>query len=218
MGLRATSGHHDVEAFGLIDRDGLTDEEVQELSAKGIFALDVTSVEALYYCSDAIDAVASRQADTMGHDARELNDAVVASALERLQDDDVVERLAARKCERRLRNAILAEIPDWKTIRARRVAQIDISVESPYEEELERIRSLVQERVFDELVTRYPIRESGVFDAVARALKLPNRKAYERAVLVQAQTNEQLAGSLRSRIGGLSSALGWEQGMGGEAE
>ena len=45
---------HHVEAFGLIDRDGRTDDDVMRLAEKHVFALDMCSVEALYYCSDAI--------------------------------------------------------------------------------------------------------------------------------------------------------------------
>ena len=57
-GLRGSCDLHHVEAFGLIDRDGLSEEKTRELADKGVFALGVCSVEALYYCSDAIASVA----------------------------------------------------------------------------------------------------------------------------------------------------------------
>ena len=62
-GLRGSEDLHHVEAFGLIDRDNRASEEVQKLAEGFVFALDVYSVEALYYCSHAIAAVAQRQAD-----------------------------------------------------------------------------------------------------------------------------------------------------------
>ena len=68
LGWRGSQGIHPVhvEIFGLIDRDNRTEEDVEELAEKGVFALEVYSVEALYYCSDAIAAVAHRQADSLG--------------------------------------------------------------------------------------------------------------------------------------------------------
>ena len=53
-GLRATQSFHHVEVFGLIDNDGRPNDETGELADKGVFALDMCSVESLYYCSDAI--------------------------------------------------------------------------------------------------------------------------------------------------------------------
>ena len=64
-GLRGSPNLHHVEAFGLIDRDGRDEETVKQLAEDGVFALDVYSVESLYYCSDAIAAVANRQAESL---------------------------------------------------------------------------------------------------------------------------------------------------------
>ena len=58
LGLRGSQDIHHVKAFGLIDRDNRTKEDVKELAEQGVFALKVYSVEALYYCLDAIAAVA----------------------------------------------------------------------------------------------------------------------------------------------------------------
>ena len=48
-GMRGSKDYHHVETFGLIDRDDRNEDVVTELSEKGVFALDVYSVEALYY-------------------------------------------------------------------------------------------------------------------------------------------------------------------------
>ena len=57
--LRKTQDCHHIEAVGLIDRDKRKDEKVAQLEEDGIFALDVYSVEGLYFCSEVIEAVAS---------------------------------------------------------------------------------------------------------------------------------------------------------------
>ena len=169
-GLRAISEYHDVQAFGLIDRDNPMNHEVDNLSASGIFALNVCSVESLYYCSDAMDAVAQRQAETMGLDAADIVARARARAAECLADRNLIERMAARRCERRARNAVLSCVPSWQAIQAEAEAGITIRIENPYAEELSHVESLVQSGALDDLVARYPLRESRVFDVVSRLL------------------------------------------------
>ena len=67
-GMRGSQDLHHVEAFGLIDSDGRSHEVVNALSQRGVFALEVYSVESLYYCFDALDAVAISQAQSLGRD------------------------------------------------------------------------------------------------------------------------------------------------------
>ena len=63
---------HHVEAFGLIDRDGRTDDRCRCGSLRSTCSSAVgtcVSVEALYYCSDAIaESRTDRQAETLGSD------------------------------------------------------------------------------------------------------------------------------------------------------
>ena len=77
IGLRGIETSHDIEAFGLIDRDNKTEDDVIQLAEKHVFALDAYSVEALYYCSDAIAAVPagkrSALADHRCHNAQSLS-------------------------------------------------------------------------------------------------------------------------------------------------
>ena len=86
-GLRSSQEHHDVEAFGLIDKDDRQPCETQKLGEDGIFALDVCSVESLYYCSDVIEAVAHRQAESLGCDADGMISASVQNALSGIVDE-----------------------------------------------------------------------------------------------------------------------------------
>ena len=80
-GLRGSYEHHHVEAIGLIDRDDCTQDQVNELVLDGVFALDVCSVESLYYCSDAIDAVVRRQAESLGCDPQAMIEAAAAGCI-----------------------------------------------------------------------------------------------------------------------------------------
>ena len=143
-GLRGSQGLHHVEAFGLIDRDDRDEEGVKQLAEGGVFVLDMYSVESLYYCSDAIAAVARRQAESLRRNADEMIKSATEKALDVLNEDGLAERMAARRCERRVRDAILQLIPDWKCIKAK--PKFDISVDSPYQDELDRFNELVNEK------------------------------------------------------------------------
>ena len=74
LGIRGSQDMDDfhVEAFGLIDRDNRSDKNIEKLAKKGVFALEVWSVESLYYCLDAIAAVARRRAESVGADSNEF--------------------------------------------------------------------------------------------------------------------------------------------------
>ncbi len=205
-GLRGSRYLHHVEAFGLIDGDNQAEDKIQELAKEGVFALDVYSVEALYYCSDAIAAVAHRQAESLGCDANDMIKSATRKALDALNQDSLAEKMAARRCEGRVRDMILRQVPDWKCIKTK--PKFDLSADSPYQDELVRFKKLVAEKKLDELVARYPLRESSVFKAITEALELKGRKTYEQTLISRVQGDEALAKKLRKRIEPLAAALG----------
>ena len=209
-GVRGSVDLHRVEAFGLIDRDNLQDDDVDKLANTFVFALDVYSVEALYYCTDAISAVAQHQAKSLSPDADEMIESANEKALDALKNNGLAERMAARRCERHIRNSMLSKIPNWKSIEANPEATICASVPSPFPDELKLFRDLLADRKLDQLVSRYPLRESPVFDVIAKALQLTGRDTYEQTLRARLQVNENLAHSLRQRIKSLTDALGEE--------
>ena len=88
-GMRGSQSLHHVEAFGLIDRDNRDEEKVSQLAEGGVFALDVYSVESLYFCSDAIAAVAYRKLESLGRKAGDMIKSVEQNALDALEQDDL---------------------------------------------------------------------------------------------------------------------------------
>ena len=169
LGLRESSNIHDIEAFGLIDRDDRIDKDVEKLTESGVFALKVYSAESLYYCSDAITAVACEQAKLREEDENELIESAKQGAIEVIKRE--AERMVARRCERRTRARVLSNVPDWKSIMANPTEQICISADSPYQAELDCFKKLFDARELDQLIARYPVRESRTFETIARSLK-----------------------------------------------
>ena len=206
-GLRESHNLHDVEGFGLIDRDDQGDDKIEELAEDGVFALDVYSVEALYYCSDAIEAVASQQAESQGCVTDEMINAAQQIVLDVINENGMAERMAARRCERRVRNLLLSQLPDWKQIKDKQTMNITEEITPLYEEELNRFKELVDGKKLDELLTRYPLRESKVFSEIAKALRFQKRKHYEDAFITRIAKDGVLAQKLKGRISRLSDAL-----------
>ena len=207
-GMRDSQYLHHVEAYGLIDSDGRSEDAVNALVERGVFALDVYSVESLYYCSDALDAVAARQAQSLGRDLDGMKESALQAAFAALTESGLTERMAARRCEHLVRNQITSLAPDWKTIRDQALSDFQISLKSPFHDELARFTELLNAKAFDQLVARYPLRDSRVFEAVAHALEFSKRELYEQTLIARVQSDGVLAEKLRVRIGPLSLALG----------
>lgn len=205
LGLRESHDNHHVEAFGLIDRDNRSDEEVERLAKKGVFALDVWSVESLYYCSEAIAAVAHRRAESMEDDSNEFVKSAEQKAIEKLKGK--AEHMAARRCQRQIRERLLAKVPNLKKIQDNSVQSICVSVDSPYCQELERYNNLVEEGKWDKLVARYPLRETGVFGIIATNLRCCDRSDYEKMVIARIRNDEGLAKTFKNRLGPLAKRL-----------
>ena len=205
--LRKTQDRHHIEVFGLIDLDNRTDENVAELEDDGIFALDVYSVEGLYYCSEVIAAVARQQAESLdGRDADQLIKAAEDEAFQVLHNDDKLdERMAEYRCDRR----ILLNLADGKSIQDKKVERKSISIEAIYDEALAEYKKAVTSRDINKLVARYPLKASRVFEVIAKALECRDKHVYQSMVIARIKKDDELKASLKKRLGGLSEKTGF---------
>ena len=138
-GLRRSEGIHHVKAFGLVDGDGRND--AHNLAQRGIFSLPCYSVESLYYCDDAISAVAQDKAGQHPDmlDAEQLIYAAKKAAFDVLVQEKVAETLVSQICERDVREEILGQIPTVDDIKNNhRTNPFIITVESNYATERQR--------------------------------------------------------------------------------
>ena len=207
-GLRETAEVHSIRAFGAIDGDDRPAASVEKLASDGVFVLDISCVEGLYYCSDAITAVASHQALALGLDHAEVNASARHRALSVLDDDQLTIRMAARRAERIVRTQVLSYLPNWKSIQSHPERDFSFTVSSPVRDEMRRYGELVADGDLDGLVGRYPIRESGAFDRIAQELRCRNRGDYCRMVVSLIRRSDSLRGKLRNRVDALARAIG----------
>ena len=105
-GLTGTRELHWLQPIGLVDRDDRTANDVEALMAKNIFPLEVSSIESVFYSSDAIIAMSTLQAEVYGLQADDLYESAIEAGLNSL-DDDTKRSLAARRAERSARNSVL---------------------------------------------------------------------------------------------------------------
>ena len=204
--LRKTQDRHHIEVFGLIDLDNRTDENVAELEDDGIFALDVYSVEGLYYCSEVIAAVARQQAESLdGRDADQLIKVGEDKAFEVLDnnEDKLDERMAKYRRDRR----IFLKLADEESIVDKMGERDSISIDAEYQEALVGYKEAVTSRDLNKLVARYPLRDSRVFEVIGNALECRNRHVYQSMVIARIKKDDELKASLKKRLGGLSEKL-----------
>lgn len=205
-GLRETRDDHGFEAFGLIDGDDRNEEEVERLKKNHVFVLDSYSTESLYYCQDVIQAVAERQAEPGGNTG-DLVRKATDNALRTLENNDIAERMAARRCLRKVQQRVLSNL-NWERIKNSDSGKIALPpVESNYREEMERFNDLMTARNLDALIERYPLRESAALENIAKSLEFRNRSLYEKTALFKIGSDEKLSSKLKARLGGLADIL-----------
>ena len=206
-GLCGVEDLHWVNALGLVDRDDRSDDEVRQMQGHGVFALGVHSAEAIYYSLPARHRLAERQAETHGLNPDELLANASEIAIAELSDDETMRRMCARRCQRLVAERVLPNIPNWQTIQDGEDIAINVPVKEIFEGEIDSYRRMLNDSDFDGLISRYPVRETGILGKIARALEFTGRSNYERAVLALASANDEFKLELRELLGPLGAEL-----------
>lgn len=206
-GLRAVPSLHQVRAFGLVDNDSMPNKEILDLQSEGVFALSIFSVESLYYSSEVLTAVAAQQTQNLGLDQNDLISAAIAAGMTALRRTGVNAHLASRLAERRMRDLVLAKLPRRDELLTNDHEKLTIEIVSPMNTEMARINTLINDDKLHDVIALYPVRESGILDALAKALRFQGRSDYELAALVQIGKNEELKAVMRGKLQNLAMEL-----------
>jgi ABC-type cobalamin/Fe3+-siderophores transport system ATPase subunit len=206
-GLRAVEGVHRTSAFGLIDHDGMSDDQMRKFEAGGIYPLPIYSVESLIYSLEAQHAVALLQSEVLGLAHEVLLDDALRTAIDSLKIEGKKEHLASRLAERHMRDKILSMIPTRQALMNPDSGDVGVTFKSPYPDELGRLTSLVEANDLQGIVCRYPVRESGVLNGIAKGLRFNSRDDYERAVLRRVYADSSLRNALRMKLSNLAAVL-----------
>jgi hypothetical protein len=207
-GIRGAGDLHWVQAFGLIDRDNRTPDEVAALEQKGVFALRVHSVEALYFGSVARRTVAEHQERVLGRPIGSLLSAAESAALKALDQPGISESLCAQRCEWEARDAVLRQLPKAADIKAGNTPTVSVATAPMLAREMAQFAALRGAGDLDGLLARYKLRSSRCFAAIADGLRFKSADDYKDAVVAKVQHDPTFRRAMSALLEPLVSAVG----------
>lgn len=205
-GIRGTADFHWIHAFGIIDNDGRTEDEIKQLKAQGIYPLAVSSVESIYYHPKVQKKVTEGHSEITGEDAQDLVQKAKIAALDAIGKHK--QRLSERAIERALREQVCNCLPNSKDIADGEPISIEISVVDVVASEKCKLDKAIDEKDLEFLIARYPVRETPALDNLVEKLRFKDRNQYESAVRRLLIDDKDTLMFVKSLLGGLSSKLG----------
>lgn len=178
-GIRRTESLHWINAYGLIDADDRTSEQIQNLFDKGIAALECYSVESLYYNLSIVNRVAEKRSEFTGEDAKKLFERAISGIIESIQPHK--KRLCSRLCEKQVRNKVMASLPKHRDIAEEDEFEIKLDLKDFIEKEETLFDKLIFDNNLNGLIARYPVRETPLLSGIANGVGLKT-DTYESAV------------------------------------
>ena len=179
-GIRSATDLHWLRAFGIVDNDRRTDEDIVRLNGKGVYAVSVYSVESLYYHPEIQRKIAIRHASVTGEDADALVTAAKKVALAVVGPH--VQRLSERVVEKTLRDELDKHWPKQAEISAGRQINITIDVAATVNQEVTSLNQTIADGNLEKIISRYPVRETPLLTEIVRKLGFQTRDQYENAV------------------------------------
>lgn len=180
-GIRDADNLHWVKAFGIVDNDHRPIDEIAALQQEGVYALNVYSVEAVYYHEEIQRRLAERQAAITGHDVATMLNNAKTDALQQIAAH--APRLSGRIAEKSVRQKIFQHLPKKGTvIPGAPPININVDVAADAVSELTSLQQTIAAQDLSALIARYPVRETPALDRIATNLGFQDRKQYHDAV------------------------------------
>jgi hypothetical protein len=196
---------HWIKAWGVVDNDQRSPENVGRLREAGIWALSHYSVESLYYHPALVARVAQRQAQMIGVNGITLMKSAFDGAVDaaRAQRAHLVTSAVLRSA----RDRMLNNLPTRESVEGSTSVTVEVDISTMRVAEESRFDSLVDAADWDGLLIRYPLRESSAFHRVVSGLKMPDRGTYQAAVLKLLQDEPAALADLRDLLGDLYASV-----------
>ena len=201
-GVRATAALHWVKAYGLVDADDRTADQLENLKNGGVYGLDCYSVESLYYHPKMISRLASKQAQITGEVPSELEKKALDAALTCFRSDRG--RLCARMIERKVKHEITKDLPDHQYIAKNPTFTRQVDLQSYLEQECEKFDAFVTVGDVGGLLARYPIKDTQARREIASSLGFQTYGKYEMAVRKTLVDDEKARNEISHLLGDLA--------------
>jgi ABC-type Mn2+/Zn2+ transport system ATPase subunit len=179
-GIRASATLHWLQAFGLIDNDRRSAEDIADLKSQGIYSLSMFSVESVYYHPSVQRRLAERLQALTGRPATEALQSALHSAIESIRPH--AGRLARRGIERLLRLELERKMPKSGDIEALGVYSVQVDIGAKLTQEQQSIEARLSSADLAGLLQLYPLRETPALQEIAKNIGFQNRSQYEEAV------------------------------------
>ncbi len=119
-----------------------------------------------------------------------------------------INRLSARMIEQKARDKLLSQAPCWRTIQHEQEIHIDLDIPTMLAEEIVRFNKLIDDSDLAGIISRYPIRETGLINQIVNKLGFTNREQYESAVRKMVMDYKDVKDLMLSFFGSLPSDIG----------
>lgn len=199
VGIKNTFELHWVKPFGLVDNDSSEPERIEGLQANGVTALNVYSVESIYYHPAVQKLAGEKLAAVVGGDLESKLRKANHDAIKAIRESSL--HLSNKIAEKTARAQVYSLMPKKGEMAAGGTRNVMIDFAKIAQDELSRLNALVDSSDFAGVLRRYPIRESTALDAITRALNFATRAQYEAAVRKLLVDNSEAVNFVRGLLG-----------------
>ena len=171
--LREAEEMHWLRPWGIVDNDRRSQEYIERLRNFGVFALPYYSVESIYYHPEMIRRVAERMTKVAGGNRTASFEDIVDGALQKIKERR--DHLVLKVVEKLARQDVLARLPTKEHIQDNCPVNIQVDVAELRTTEEKKFDALVQACNLEELLRRYPVRESGALGEIEKRIGLSGK-------------------------------------------
>ncbi len=191
---------HNIESYGIIDRDRRTDVDVQALNSKNIWVLDVAEVENLFLIEEVVNAVALH----MDKDANTVFEEVKRNIVNFFKDEiesQIIDHYkeVIKKSYRNVGNFISKNIDE--AITEMEYAYSSLNKRQLYENIKVEFESVIQTNDYISTIRNFNLKNALIPNSkVCELTGIKNRDEYQSIVLTLLKRDENLCKAIRTKV------------------
>ena len=205
VGARAVESLHWLRAFGIVDGDAVDVAEAEAMRERGVYALPYYSVEALYFHSRIVAAVATRQASVSGAEGEELARDAISAGLEAIRGHTA--RLGRKAVKKAVRRLVMQQIPSDDELLLGRNFHVENRAAEIEAQCAAGLGEAVAEGDWEGVLASCPVRESEALERIVKTLRFRERRDYLDAVRHLLAEDGEARGFVRGLFGDLATRV-----------
>lgn len=178
--IRNADEVHWLKAFGVVDGDRRSENEIEELKDKGVYALPVSSVESIYYHPQIQAFIAHAHAEVTGEKEEELLAEASSAAVRAITGH--VQTLISYAATQIVREEVFRHLPRRQVIATGAPIELSIDVEKIIREERSKLENALSDNDIERVISQYSIKKTPALSRIATGLGFRGCEQYEGAV------------------------------------